>query len=428
MILYAFLVLFLVILLFSAVVWIDASIVYVQIFFWAFGLIGLLSVLYLELSQTYIIEQFRFAAWNGAAIALAFMFFWHLVGVVCGAALVQRQIKHSAQSYRSRLVRVNKGRWVYWAATLILLLIIYLNLFVSDTPPLLVPGYVDRFGYIYSTKLWWMLSPFGVVTVPLPIMLGWLLSTTRMKVVVVFLFWIYLLYLALIGQKFGGFVLAFFLLMTPTVIKRVAGMSFYRIALKLAIIGGALLTLALGVVYYHYSQYSLSEEFGGPLGLIAYRIFGLQGHSFWGAYDYFIQDPYHYFDPASLYEGMQAVMRLIAPTIADEMIARGVSFTFGYFGSLLINLNILSLPLLVLVGFVHSLLAYYLIICVLQARLYSYFVVVNLVILFNAFVSMGSTSYIFNFKALVLAVILIMIEFMRYCSRRSMRPAETATC
>lgn len=407
MILYVLLVSVLFVMLSAMIFRLNAAVFYVQIFFWIFGLVGILSVCYLEVSEVYIIEQFRRAHFNGAALVLIFMFFLHLGGVGIGAIALKGSFRKLTSEARLLLPAFVSAGSFFWLLSLILLVVLYINLLLSDPPPLLSSGYVDRFSYIYSTKLWWLLSPLGVVTVPLPIMLGWLLLESSKKSLVLFLGALYLLYLALIGQKFGGFMLSFFLLFMPIVISKVVGLRFYDIFLKIMFFGGALLIMSLGVVYYHYSQYSLSDEFGGPLGLIAYRIFGLQGHSFWGAFDYFSQNPNEYFDPIALYNGMEVVMRLIAPSIADEMIERGVNFTFGYFASLLINLNFFVIPALMVFGFFHTLLSYFVIKYVLVGRGYSYFVMANILILFNGFASMGSLSYIANFKFVLLLMMLL---------------------
>lgn len=386
---------------------INAAIFYVQLLFWVFGLFGVLSVIYLEVFPIYIIEQFRYSALNGAAICLVVLFLFHLFGVLFGQAVLKQKILALRSCEAGSLTASRGGTNIFLIASVVLLMILYINLLMSPLPPILGDGYVDRFGYMETTALWPWLSAFGAITVPVPIMLGWLLYASRAKVLVLVLELLYLVYLVLIGQKFGGVVLSLFLFFLPIAVNGMIGGGIGAYVGRFFLWGGALGFCALGVVYYHYSQYSLSADFGGPLGLILYRIFGLQGHGFWGGFDFFIADPTSYFDPLALMDGMQGVMRLIAPAIADEMIERGVSFTFGYFISILLHLNFFAPLALFFFGWVHVVLAFYLAASVIRMSPVRYFLLANILISFNGFISMGSLSYILNFK--VLAVFLLLL-------------------
>lgn len=381
---------------------INAAIFYVQLTFWVFGLFGVLSVIYLETFPVYIIEQFRYSSFNGAAICIVALFMFHLLGVLLGQAAFKQKILALRSCEVVSLAASRLGSSCFLVVSVVLLVILYINLLVSPLPPFFGEGYVDRFGYMETTALWPWLFAFGAITVPVPIMLGWLLYASRAKKTVLILELLYLVYLVLIGQKFGGFVLALFLLFLPIAVSRMISAGIGAYAGKIILWGSVLGFFALGIVYYHYSQYSLSEDFGGPLGLILYRIFGLQGHSFWGGFDFFIADPTSYFDPLELMDGMHDVMRLVAPAIAEEMIERGVNFTFGYFISILLHLNFFAPLALIFFGWVHAALAFYLAASVIRMNPLRYFILANVLVSFNGFVSMGSLSYILNYKTLVL--------------------------
>lgn len=413
MIFYYVVSLFLIFVLMGVSLKVDAGIYFVQIFFWVFGFFGIFSVLYLEYGEVYIIEQFRYSHFNGGAIALVFLFFLHLLGVSLVLFFLRSRLRILKLIRREVAVSRNVWRPIFWIVSVSLLFLLYLNLLLSDLPPLLREGYIDRFMYIESTTLWWALNPLGVVAVPLPILLGWLIYVSPKKTSCFFMVFLYLLYLALIGQKFGGFILGVFLVLLPVASARMVGFDVYKWSRRLFIYGGGVGALALGVVYYHYSNYALSDEYGGPLGLILYRVFGLQGHAFWGGFNYFLNAPFGEFDALGLVDGMHNVMRLISPSIADEMIARGVSFTFGYFVSLLLHLGIFAFPLIVFLGALHALLAYAVVSAVVRRYAVSYFLLVNILVAFNGLISMGSFSYLFNYKILIVVFLLFLI---RLCS------------
>ncbi|MEE1949590.1 DUF6418 domain-containing protein [Pseudomonas alcaligenes] len=417
MMFYAVASIFFTVLFFLLMLRINAAIFYVQVLFWFFGLFGILSVVYLEVFPVYIIEQFRYSSPNGAAICLLILFLFHLFGVLFGQAVLKQKVLalKSFEAEPSVISRLCAGGFL--VASIILLVVLYTNLLISSLPPFLGGGYVDRFGYMETTALWAWLSAFGVITVPVPVMLGWLLYVSRVKIFILILEVFYLLYLLLIGQKFGGFVLALFLFFLPVSVSGMIRFGTGAYLGRFILWGGGLGFCALGVVYYHYSQYALSEDFGGPLGLILYRIFGLQGHAFWGGFDFFIADPMSYFDPLALMDGMQGVMRLIAPAIADEMIKRGVSFTFGYFISILLHLGFFAPLALFLFGWLHLVLVFYLVASVIRVSPVRYFLLANILISFNGFISMGSLSYILNFKVLAVCIIFICVLFVSRVSR-----------
>lgn len=392
---------------------INGAIFFTQITFWFFGFVGIISVLYLESNRVYIIEQFTESFPNGAGIALIALFFFHATGVLIGQKLYTQKII-TLQAHRPlRHRNANTEIIAFYLISSALLALLYFNLIISPTPPFFSEGYIDRFTYLETTALWPVLSTFGAVTIPIPIMLGWLASRSRYNALTYGLIIFYLAYLTLIGQKFGGFILGVFLFLLPTIVKRAASKTTKHYAKQIIFWGTIVGCIAVIPVLYHYSRYSLSDEFGGPLGLLFYRIFGLTGHTFWGSFNIFMHGPTDEFDPSSLFNGMQNIMLLLAPSIAQEMIERGVNFTFGYFAANLLYLSILAPFLLILFGFFQFLISYFLTKFVINEKPIEYFCVANLLVSASGFYGQGSLSYALNIKTVFLGATLILILSMK---------------
>ncbi|SDK05395.1 DUF6418 domain-containing protein [Pseudomonas indica] len=389
----------------------NVSFLYVQSLFWFFGFVGFVSVAYLEAFDVYIIEQFKYSHFNGAAIFLFFLMFTHFVGGATWARFRRGDLSGGYSKY---------GLVPAWepiligCVSLLVLTLLYVNVLISSPPPLFQDGYIDRFEYIQGTSLWWVIAPMGVVAVPLPILLGWLFLVSKRHFFPFFLTLLYLLYLALIGQKFGGFILSFFLVSLPLVCEKAFFLRLSLFLKKALLPVLVVFIISLSMVYYHYTRYSLSDEFGGPLGLLAYRILGLQGHTFWGAYDLFVREPFLYFNPAGLWDGMENVMLLISPDIADGMIERGVRFTFGYFASLVVHLGVFAFPAALIFGVLHSAIAIRVVKAVLERDLIGYFLLANMLVMYNGFISMGSLSGLLNLKLLFLLLLLLGVTGLRW--------------
>ena len=396
----------------------NSKILFCQFYFWITSFVGLMSVFYLEMYEVYIIEEFRYSRFNLASLILIIFFYLHYFGQYLffktQSNIVINLKKLSFFKYNfSRYSFIEK---IIFAFTIGVIVLIFINIIISDTPPLLTDGVVDRFSYIEKTKLWWLLGPFGVITIPVPIFIGWFFLKTKNivnKGILLLMTVFYFLYIVLLGHKFGGELLCFFIIMLPVLIVR--DIKYTNIFLcKIGILFFAFIIIVLGLVYYHYDRYSLSNDFGGPFGLIVYRIFGLQGHTFWGIVNYISENnDLTFFSPFGLYHSLQNQMKLISPSIADSMIESGRNFTFGYFSGLLINLNILSVPVTILLGYFHAGLSSLVVNSILRNNIIKYFIFFSFFISFTSFISMGSLSYLINIKTFILFIIMLLAVFIQ---------------
>lgn len=289
---------------------------------------GLLSCAYLE-SGVYVIEQQRTTYPTGATIRLEIylLIFW--LGVL---SLRLRLSYLSVPPTSSGVIKL-----ALFGAS-VLLLILFINLTISDPPPLLREGYATRFGYLETTKLWTLISAIGVSGTIVPLVLGfarWAAGRSRERLLSTTLLVFYILYLILLGHKFGGIVFALFFFFLPSVTAKLLQDRSYRLLTKKTLFISSLIFIGVfSFVFYHYSRYPVIEKFGGALGFIVYRIFALQGHLWWGIDEYvFIQNG----DAAPLpllLDSMPQMMRQVAPPIiAESAISRGVQFAFGFPGS-----------------------------------------------------------------------------------------------
>jgi len=215
----------------------------------------------------------------------------------------------------------------------ILLLLTYTNVLISGELPLFSQGYISRFEYIETTRLWPILRIFGVTTIIIPMLIGiagYSANNRSKKIVSTLLLLLYLFYILLIGQKFGGLVFGLYYYLMPRIISS-EGIGI-KISPRLVVSITSVCLLAFITVFYHYSKYSLAQEYGGVINFIFYRIFGMQGHLWWGV-DRLVWERSDMFNVSwnGFLNGMQYMMQMISPSIASYAISRGVNFTFGFY-------------------------------------------------------------------------------------------------
>ncbi|WP_146136812.1 DUF6418 domain-containing protein [Marinobacter shengliensis] len=359
------------------------------------------------------IEQQVYSFYHNGHVFLSVMIFVSSLGVLCSEKIdVSRYV---APNVGFNTCQVNKLALFFCFSFVVLL---YVNIFISDTPPLLSSGYVDRFGYMENTKIWFFLKIFGVVSIHIPIVLGYLLAHLNRKYLVVIVFLFYELYLVLIGQKFGGPLLGIIFFALPTLSLRYSSYSLghflksYFLKVMLAFI------FLMSVVYYHYSNYSLAEDFGGPFGLILYRVFGMQGHMFWGVLSEISWIHSDLLNFPQFVNAMQNLMLKVSPVLAPEMIERGVNFTFGFYAAIAYYFSILAFFIAFFSFMVFGLISKLWFFSLKQKRLVGYFFVSNVLVMFASFISMGSLASILNPKFFVLIVFLGMWPVLAVAFRK----------
>lgn len=295
-----------------------------QNIFWQF-----VSHIYLSSVNIYITEQNKYSHYNNAYIIDIFVL--ALALVVCIALLIflNNDITNILAEKLKAPERSLNGKIIF--VVVILEILLFFNLLISDIPPLLQGGYINRIGYLEETKLWPVLRIFGSVAVLVPIILGYLfgqnkLTSSKNKINYVLLL-LYIIYLLLIGQKFSGiFIAIFFLILPITLIKICSGEKIFKKEhLFYCFIVAMLFTFFLA---YHYSTNPLAEQMGGAFLFILYRALALQGHLSWG---YFNNYDCLTLNPDFLFNSMQKMMKVVGdPSVVSSMIDRGVNMTGAF--------------------------------------------------------------------------------------------------
>jgi len=380
----------------------------------------LMSLIFLVNSDTYIFEQNVYSGSNDSVLLLVpFMLIYFLfLGILPRLKFfrIDPEICSPFDNYFSKQLGI--------FVSFFLLSLLYLNILVSGDIPLFSGGYISRFDFLENTKLWFILKFFGQPVFLVPITLGFSFaaknSDTLSRRLCLYLFFFYLIYLILIGQKFGGPTQGSFLFFFPSLVNKIMdGREILN--KKIIVILIALFCSVFVLVGYHYSKYSLANEMGGPLSFILYRIFGLQGHCFWGVIEFFSSIKIHW---SNIWDGMNNLMVFLGPKGIYDAIERGVRFTGGYPTSLLISF---PYPFSLLI---HSIITviYFILLSRILKNLNSvtYIPLMYIFVYFNIFLSMGSLKMIINSKVFILFIIYIILEIFRKINFNRNRPESVS--
>lgn len=369
------------------------------------------SLYYLTNDQIYIIEQKEYSHYNNSV--------YYIVPYFILLVLVQFIFYYKYHSKSKNNIRFYPERSIYnslYIVVVFLLGISFLNVIISGTPPLLSGGYISRFDYLETTKLWFILQTFGQIVVIVPIILGFLFlyNTINQKsnIFVYLIFFSYLLYVVLIGQKFGGLTSGLTMLFTPYLLHQLSiGNNILKF--KYIIYGFILLSAILSFVAYHYSQYTLAEEMGGPVQFILYRVFALQGHTTWGMVNHLENIN---FSTSDLYEGMKHMMLVVGHEKTFQAVERGVNFTGGY--PIILD-AVFPFMFNYVVHIIFILLFLFLSLRIIK-NLYNLKLIpyIYLFIYFKSFLGLGSLSILINSKTIILLFLLFILEIVFYKRRK----------
>ena len=211
------------------------------------------------------------------------------------------------------------------------LTILIINLALSPIP--LFNSEVDRFDYFRSSKFPFLRTILGDVASFVPFIFG--IYFTKKRKPAIILFSVYMIYIVLIGQKFGPLISSITYFFIPFICMHDFKIK-YRSLFKVQYL---LIPAAIfGVVYYSYSVYNPYKHVVGDsvVAAIFYRLLGLQSHVWWGSVEHFVYmgKPPSY-QIMELADGMRHMMSLLAPFDVSLNYQRGVSFTNAYPGILL---------------------------------------------------------------------------------------------
>ncbi len=377
---------------------------YLIISYYLFSIIlGGVSVLYISLNEIYLLEQDLYSHYHNGHVFLSVMIFLSFLGV--WASQKMKVTSSLIPKIGFDAGQVNIFALLFCSA---FISILYVNIFVSGVPPLFSAGYIDRFEFLENTRFWFFLKFFGAISIHVPIILGYLLACSKWKVFVSILFVAYEVYLVFIGQKFGGPLLGLLFFALPFLSLNLEGKSISHFLRSYIFEIAIVFLLLISLVFYHYASYSLSDDFGGPLGLILYRVFGMQGHMFWGVFSDFSWLHNNVLNVSEFTNAMQNLMIKISPEIAPEMIKRGVNFTFGFYAAIAYYFSFLSFFIAFFSFLFLGLMSRVWFSLLKEKKIVGFFLVSNLLVMYVSFISMGSLSAIVNVKSIFIILFLVM--------------------
>lgn len=309
------------------------SFLYGLVFFQAVSVIP--SLIYLE-EGIYINEQGRLSFFTGATILCVLYFIFTFILIAMAFKTFNRYTLPAFQF-------TYKGKSVEYIVVLAMVIIpMGLLLFNAALSPLpIFDSSVTRFTYWSSSRFPFLNGILGNTAMFIPFAIGLLFP--RYKLFSVFMLFVYFGYNFLIGQKFSPIVQGSYSFLLPLVFHYRANLKSYikKAFVPLLLVG----TLLVGIMYQvTYTKYEETHPFANikiydPNEAILYRIFGLQGHLFWGATERYVvgNEAPRSFNPTDLLYGMRIMMEDFAKDRSMVLHANqeaGYNFTNAYPGIL----------------------------------------------------------------------------------------------
>ena len=229
-----------------------------------------------------------------------------------------------------------------------ILTIAYINLLLSPIP--FFSNKVSKFSFWEFAKFPFLKPIVGNVMAFVGF--GSMLLFKKQRKISVFFLLLYLSYLVLVGQKFTGFLIAFYGITLAWFYTSNKKLKFKIKWLYNKYLLSVLVILFF-LVLYKYTLRNPFEYLGlSPVESVFYRAFGLQGHVFWGCTEFYIYNRNdNTWNFLEIWNGMHILMRQFWPWNEEAFVSvtsRGVSWTNAY-PSILIR--IFPLPIALIVNF-----------------------------------------------------------------------------
>ncbi len=316
---------------------------YGLLFFQAFSILP--SLIYIERGLL-ISEQGRFSFFTGATIICTIYFVLTFLVIALSFKTFN---KKKLPVFHFGFKGHNIDRKIIVALLFGAQFLLLLNAALSPLP--LFDDSVDRFSFWSESQLPFLNILLGNTAIFIPF--GWGLLFPKYKRTALIMFAVYIGYNFLIGQKFSPILDGSFSFLLPIIfyyknyLKSLKRKNIVQIILAFSILSGVVYTVI-------YNQYKETRPFAvvdiyDPNQAMLYRIFGLQGHLFWGATEQYVVEKKEpkTFNPADLLYGMRIMMREFS---ADKSVLRsneehGFNFTNAY-PAILFRIFPLSLALL----------------------------------------------------------------------------------
>lgn len=287
------------------------------------------SLIYIETGK-YISEQARMGAFVGATFFYCIFYLISLLFIYASTNSL-RPIKLRTIKFEVR--NNNIENQILFAIVIFVLSILLLNVYQSSSP--LFDENVTRFTFWEESKYPFLQKIFGNTAMFIPFILGVLFKKYK-KTSILFLL-VYFGYNFLIGQKFSPIITGSFSFFLPIVLMSKKQLKVKNIFKVKYIIIFLLATISMyKVIYDRYDRrkpYAVIKIYD-PNEAMLYRVFGLQGHLFWGAVERFVVgDGKKSWNPLDLNYGMHKMMQEFATgdkKALGKHMKKGFNFTNAY--------------------------------------------------------------------------------------------------
>lgn len=382
----------------------------------------IMSNLYLE-QGIYITEQERDSFFTGSTLRL--LFYTSIFFIVCFFSLQTLNHiilkKKTLQNEYTSKVNHKKMSLTLFYIVIFMELLMYLNLFASEIP--LFSSNITRFNYWECSQFPFLRKIVGNISLPIAIILGIYymyfsnnaLYNWRKKIVLIFI--IYIIYLYLTGQKFSAQFLAVYFFFLPYWITNFKKTSSFLSSIKSLKFFIPILVLVFGYILYKYQFTGISEMRGSAFSGIVYRIFGLQGHVYWGIDEMVFQQNlygWRYFNEF-LQDGLNGLlvgMKLIGPSNLDWYLENHIQFTAGYPAIILLFNPIVAIFVQVIFAFMFALSVFYTYAMLLNNNIVRSFFALMIIFQFQYGLSMGNFQFIYSVKFLIPLIGILIIEML----------------
>lgn len=394
----------------------------IYVFFPIFShLTELISTLFLEVG-VYITEQGRYSVQTLSVLKLLtydFIFYLTIFLILnfLRKYLINKKHIISKPSYHTRNI--------LFYFTVLTLSILYFNLILSAQIPMF-SEIATRFNFWEKYAAFPFIGKiFGNLSAFIPIILGLLYFYDSKKRKYPFVFFLYLIYLLLVGQKFGAIIIALYLFYIHKIvfykIKRERILSLQKILFLLIFLFGLLFYIS---ILYNNTDSGLASNFQGSGYLaVIYRVFVLQGHLWWGVdYDIIKNVTEPSYNILNMLDGMHNIMRSVGNSNIERYIDAGINFADGYPSILYFTFNfwlglLFQFISAIYLGIFISLIIY---------NLYKGYIFMNIILLQVHLWSMtyfvaGNLRFFISFKFFIafIAILFLMLFKKNYFRKKS---------
>jgi hypothetical protein len=308
------------------------------------------SIVFVEATEIYLSEIDRFAYFVYAVPIFMIFNISSIYAVNQGVVFFERRTILTLP----RIFRVRDQLVVLKVIFIIVLVCLYSNLSLSPIPYFAageIEGFYSRFDFWKNARIP-LFQIFGSIAGFLGIICGIVFTENKKQGIIMFVF--YVLYVILLGHKFGTLIMLFFFFLLPYIILT----PNFKISFSIKNIGFGIVVLVIFLLitlqnYSTYNPFMDVENIDTPLMAVLYRGFALQSQLFWVSVEQNIyRDLPQEFLLHDLYYGMISLMNKYHVSGDFDNGHSGSTLTNGYPAILL---EIFALPFAFLINIIFSL-------------------------------------------------------------------------